>query len=105
MKKLKSTIKERKTVKMTYISFWVHWLTEHAPKSAKYQFTKFGRLTVRGPKARAKPFEGEILRLLFLTRRRVFRKTKEDYQTKKNDENVLYSILGAIVGRARPKIC
>ena len=29
---------------MAYISFWLHWLTEHAPKSVKYRFTKLGNL-------------------------------------------------------------
>ena len=76
-------------------------MTEHAPKSAKYQIIKFGRLTARNLSEVAKI----ILKLHFLTRMQVLRKTKEDYQTRKNCKNVLYLILSALVGKARPKIC
>ena len=31
-KKPKSTIQYRKWAKMTYIRFWMHWLSEHVPK-------------------------------------------------------------------------
>ena len=55
---------------MTYTSFWVHWLAEHAQNSVKYRFTKFGRLTGRDPSEGAKI----ILNLPFLTWRRVLRK-------------------------------
>ena len=78
----------------------MHWLAEHAPKSDKHRFTKFGQLTGRDPKEEAKT----ISELLFLTRRPVLRKNKELYGKKKKSENVLYLILGALVGRARPKI-
>ena len=78
----------------------MHWLAEHAPKSGKYRFTKFGQLTGRDPKEEAKT----ISKLLFSTRRPVLRKNKEHYGKKKKSENVLYLILGALVGRARPKI-
>ena len=71
-KKPKSTIEHRKLVKMAYISFWLHWLTEHAPKSVKYRFTKFGRLTLRDHKEGAKI----ILKLFFLTSRRVLIKNQ-----------------------------
>ena len=40
----------RKTTRMLYIRFWVHWLAEHAPKSVKYQFTKPGGVTSKDPK-------------------------------------------------------
>ena len=53
-KKQKSTIEHRKWAKMTYIWFWVYWLTEHTHKSVKYRSTKFGRLTGRDPNDRAK---------------------------------------------------
>ena len=56
---------QRTLAKMTYILFCVHWFSEHAPKSSKYRFTRFGRLTGRDPKEGTK----FILRLLFLTRR------------------------------------
>ena len=48
----------------------MHWLAEHAPKSGKYRFTKFGQLTGRDPREEAKT----ISELLFLTRRPVLRK-------------------------------
>ena len=57
-------MKRRKREEMSYISFWVHWVAEHAPKSAICQFTKLARLTVRNPE-RAKI----IFKLLFLSRR------------------------------------
>ena len=41
-RKPKSIIQHRKLLKMAYIWFWVHWLAEHAPKSANCQFAKFG---------------------------------------------------------------
>ena len=47
-------------------------LAEHAPKSVKYQFTKFGRLAERNFSEGAKT----ILKLLFLTRRRVLRRSQ-----------------------------
>ena len=110
----------------------MHWLAEHAPKYAKYQFTKLGPLTVRDPKEGAKI----ILKLFFLTQlsncffltlsEQVFKKkktkkqktknktkkqkqkqkkNKEHYQTEKNSENFLFLILGALVERTRPKLC
>ena len=50
LKKKQSTIKRRKTAKMPYIWFWVHWLAEHAPNSDQYQFTKLGLLAATDPK-------------------------------------------------------
>ena len=44
-KKPRRTIKQRKAARMSYIWFREHWLAEHAPKSVKYRFSKFGRLT------------------------------------------------------------
>ena len=69
----------------------MHWFAEHAPKSLKYQIIKFGRLNATNFSEVAKI----ILKLHFFTRVRVLRKNKEDYQTKKNCDNVLYLILGA----------
>ena len=100
-KKPKSTIKERKTAKMTYIWFSVHSLAGHAPKSPKYKIIKFGRLTARNLSEVAKI----ILKWRFLTQMRVLIKNKEDYQPNKNCEKVLYLILGALIVRTRPKIC
>ena len=77
-KKPRRTIKQRKTAKMTYIWFWVHWLAEHAPKYAQYQFTRFVRLTVRDPKEGAKI----ILKLLFVTRKRVLIKNQRTLSNK-----------------------
>ena len=47
-------MKRRKRTKMSFSLFWVHWLPEHAPASAKYQFTKFGWLTARDSREEAK---------------------------------------------------
>ena len=33
------------------------------------------------------------------------KKHKEHYEKKKKNQNVLYVMLGAVVGRAHPKIC
>ena len=78
--KTKSTIKQRKIVKISYFWFWVHWLAEHAPNSAKYQFIKFGRMTVKYPKKGAKI----ILKLLFLMSKASFKeKTKRTIQQRK----------------------
>ena len=57
---------------MVYIWFWVHWLADHAPKSVKNRFYKFGRLTVRDPMEGAKI----ILKLLFETPRQVLVKNQ-----------------------------
>ena len=69
-KNSKSTIQDRKLVKMAYIWFWVHCLAEHVPKPVKYRFSKFGRLNVRDHREGAK----YILKFLFLSLRRVLRK-------------------------------
>ena len=42
---------------MPYISFWVHWQAEHAPKIAICQFTKVAGLTVRNSSEEAKIFK------------------------------------------------
>ena len=85
---------------MSYVWFWVHWLAEHSAKSGEYRFTRFDRLTGRDPNEGTKI----IQKLLFLTQGPVLRKNKKHYDEKKKSENVLYLILGALVGRARPKI-
>ena len=97
----KRIIQQRKTAGMSYIWFWVQWLVEHAPKSVQYKFTKLGRLTATHPKEGAKI----ILKLLFLTRRPVFRKKQRALWIEKKSENVLYFILSVLASRARPKIC
>ena len=63
---------------MTYIWFLVHWLAEYAPKSVKYRFPKFGRLTGRDPREAAKI----ILKLLFVTQRRVLIKNQRGLSTR-----------------------
>ena len=79
----------------------MHWLAEHAQKSGKYRFTKFRRLAGRDPKEGAKNY----FEVTHSNSKGNFKKkTKDDYQTDKNYENGLYLILGALVGRARPKI-
>ena len=35
-KEARSAIEQKKTAIRVYIWFWVHWLTEHTPKSSKY---------------------------------------------------------------------
>ena len=57
---------------MTYTWFWVHWLAEHAPKSLKYRFTKFGQLAGRSPSEGVKI----VLNLQFLAWGRVLRKNQ-----------------------------
>ena len=47
-------MKRRKRVKMSYISFWVRWLAEHAPKTAVRQFNKLAGRNVRNPREAAK---------------------------------------------------
>ena len=79
----------------------MHWLADHAPKSGKYVFTKFGWLTGRDPSEGVKV----ILNLHFLIRRRVLRKNQGGLLNGENCADVIYLILGALVGRARPKIC
>ena len=80
---------------MSYIWFWVHWLLEH--RTLIWLYLIWYRLTVRDPRERAK----FILKLFFSGR---LTTVKEDYQTKENCKNVLYLILGALIGKTRPKI-
>ena len=42
LRKNQGRLSNRKAARMSYICFWMHWLAERAPKSAKDQFTKFG---------------------------------------------------------------
>ena len=66
------TVKQRKTARMPFIWLRVYWLAGHALKSVKYKFVKFDQPTASDPKEGAKI----ILRLLFLTRRRVLIKNQ-----------------------------
>ena len=68
--------------------------------SGQYRFTKFNPVARRDHKEGAKI----IYRLHLLTQRPVLRKNKEHYEKKKKSKHVLYLILGALVGRGRPKI-
>ena len=80
----------------------MHWLVGHAPESVKYKFTKFGRLSVTDHREGAKI----TLKSFFLSSRRVLIKNKRALsRAQKIGENGLYLILGAVTGRARPKIC
>ena len=80
---------------MSYIWIWVHWLPEHT--TLIWIYLIWYRLTVRDSRERAKI----ILKLFFSGR---LTTVKEDYQTKENWKNVLYLILGALIGKTRPKI-
>ena len=80
---------------MSYIWIWVHWLPEHATLIWIYLICY--RLTVRDSREREKI----ILKLFFSGR---LTTVKEDYQSKENWKNVLYLILGALIGKTRPKI-
>ena len=68
----RGTVKQRKTVSKSFIWFWVRWFADHAPKSVKYIFTNFSRLSGRDPREGVKI----ILNLHFLTRRLVLRKNQ-----------------------------
>ena len=57
---------------MSDIWFWVHWLAVHIPELVKYQFTKFGWLTLDNIREGAKI----ILKFLFLTPKQVLRKNQ-----------------------------
>ena len=103
-KKLGRTAKQRKTVQMSFIWYWMYWLAGHPTKYSKYEFIKVGRMTPTDPKEEAKI----ILKFLFVTRKRVFRKKqrtipKED--KKRKTKKVLYLILDVLVARACPNIC
>ena len=68
---------------MSHISSWVNWLAEHTPKPTQYQFAKFGPLIGRGPKEGAKI----VLKLLFLTRRRLLTKNQRPLSIRENGGN------------------
>ena len=73
-----------------------HWLAEQSPKSVKDECTKSQQLTARDL------MEGVTLSNVKASFKKI---NKEHYQTENNHENSLNLILGAVVGRARPKIC
>ena len=77
---------KRKTAQISYIWFRVHWLPEHAPKSAQYLFTKLDRLTETDPKEGAKI----ILKFFFLSQKKVIR--KEQTTLWKEEKNSIPSI-------------
>ena len=89
-----------KIVKISYFWFWVHWLKEHAPNSAKYQFIKFGRMTVKYPKKGAKI----ILKLLFLSRRRVLKKKQRELSNRENWQKWLTFDSGCTGWDSTPKV-
>ena len=99
-KKAKSNTERRKKAKKSYIWFWVHWLPEHAPTSAKYQFTEYGLPTARDPSERAKiHFEVTLSKSKTIFNK----KTQEHYASDKIDKNDLCLSLDELVGRAKPK--
>ena len=79
-------MKRRKRAKICYNWFWVRWFAEHASTSAKYQFTKFGRMTARDPKEGVKI----ILNFFFLTRKRVFRKKPKSTMKRRKRAKIFY---------------
>ena len=81
--KSKITMKQRQTVKMSLIWFWVHWLAEHTPKSSKDQFTKHLWQTAGVIREGAKI----ILKLLYLNRRWVMKKWWWKGEKKKSPNN------------------
>ena len=68
--KPKSTIKQRKAPKMSYVWFWMHCLAVYATKSVKDQFTETCSLPSRDLTKGAKI----VFKLLFLTYGHVLRK-------------------------------
>ena len=60
----------------------MQFFAEHAPKSTKYQFTKFGPLTARDPKEDAII----ILKLLFLTRQQLLTKNQRALSNRENGQ-------------------
>ena len=76
-------MKRRKRVKMSYISFWVRWLAEHAPKTAMRQFNKLAGRNVRNPREAAKI----ISKLLLLSQRRVLMKNQRALSNTENGPN------------------
>ena len=93
-KKTKSIIQQRKWGEndLCYFWFWVHWLTQHTPKFVKYKFTTFGRLNVRDPREGAKI----ILKLLFLTRRRLLMKNQRALSNREKVQHWLLFDYGCI---------
>ena len=73
----------RKRVKMSYISFWVRWLAEHAPNTAMRQFNKLAGHNVRKPRETAKI----TFKLLLLSRRRVLMKNQRALSNTENGPN------------------
>ena len=69
-------------------------LAKHAPKSTKYQFTKFGPRTARDPK------EGVTLS----NSKANFKKKPRGLSNREKLRECLVFDSGALVGRARPKI-
>ena len=68
---------------MSYISFWLRWLTEHAPKTAARQFNKLAGRNVRNPREAAKI----ISKLVLLSQRRVLMKNQRALSNTENGPN------------------
>ena len=85
---------------MPYIWFWVLWLAEHAPKSVKYRFTKFGRLTGREPNEVAKI----VLNLHFLTWRWILRKNQVGLSNREklHGNYILFWVLYFVISNSKP---
>ena len=60
----------------------MYWLAEHPTKYGKDEFIKVGRMTPTDPKEEAKI----ILKFLFVTRKRVFRKKQRTIPKKIKSE-------------------
>ena len=84
-KKTSNFIQHKKWAKLTYIWFWVQWLAEHAPKTGKCRFNKFGWLTRRDAKEEAKIF----FKIAFLSLRGTLLKTQRTLSNSENDRKWL----------------
>lgn len=92
--KPKSTTKQRRTAKISWIWFCVHCLEVHTPKSIRDQFTKLCWMTSAAKRK-------NVLTLLFLS----YSWYAQYFKTRENWKNTLNLILGALADIERPKIC
>ena len=101
LRKNQKALLNKKTVKKPNIWFWVNCLAKHDPKCAKDQFIKLCRLIPGGIREEAKI----NFKIPCLIRRQVLSKNQRALSIREKSKNVLSLILGALFGKARPKIC
>ena len=89
----------RKTARMFYIWFWVHWLAEQAQKSVQYQFTKLGRMTATYFKEGVKI----IWKFVFLSRKQVIRKKQTIVWKEENKPKCLMCNFGCTGWHGTPQ--